>query len=111
MNKSSPIARYQLAFLELRDHWPRILPAEIQEWASHHMGEALPLDPVPPGALQYAHLRRSWVTMVEAAARNQAEDTFSVWLAKTDHRAHLYSSETLAGIIIRPRRLKAPFWT
>jgi hypothetical protein len=34
-----------------------------------------------------------------------------VWLAKTDHRAHSYSSETLAGIIIRSGRFKTPFWT
>jgi hypothetical protein len=83
-----------LSFLELRDHWLRIQPETIQEWASHHMGKALPLDPAPCGASQYAHLRHPWFTMVEAAARNQAEDAFSVWLAKTDHRAHSYSSET-----------------
>jgi hypothetical protein len=100
-----------LAFLDLRDHWPRLQPETIQEWAAHHLVKALPPDSVPSGASQYAHLRHPWLTMVEAAARNQAEDAFRVWRAKTDHRAHSYSSETLAGIIIRSRRFKTLFWT
>ncbi len=56
-------------------------------------------DTTYPGASPHAHLRHTWSVMVEAASRFQTELAFQTWLAKTDHRAFTYKSETLAGLL------------
>ena len=67
--------------------WPLLSGTKIQEKADSAPAQAPPPGTARTGACPYAHLRHTWLVMVEAASRLQTELAFQTWLAKSDHRA------------------------
>jgi hypothetical protein len=101
---------YKIALfrLDLKSHWPVLNPSVLPK--PQKFADLMMLEYPQAAVTALAPYRNSWIQHVKARAKACAQHAHTTWLARIDHRAHSYKSESLSALTTPPKvYVKAPW--